>query len=126
MFGEHVLGVIGAFTDSRTNLKEQTREEILVTKISIPALVVLLILNFAYIPFGLYLCRKAYKHAPETDLRDLFKRLSVPGVITCRFSDVIFWKGSSSGGFDETKIIEEGVHVQAKRIAKGEFRFAAV
>lgn len=126
LFSEHTLGLIGAFTDPRTNLKEQARQKILVTRISIPALIVLLVLNLAYMPFGLYLCREAFKHAPETDLRDLFKRLSVPGVITCRFSDVIFWKGSSSEGFDETKIIEEGVRVQVRRVARGEFRFAAV
>lgn len=126
LLSEHILGVIGAFTSPRTNLKEQSREKILVTKLSIPALVVLLFLNLTYLPFGLYLCRKAYKQASETDLGDLFRRLSVPGVITCRFNDVIFWKGTSSKGFDEKEIIEEGVRVQVKRNVKGEFRFAAV
>lgn len=126
LFSELVLGVIGAFTSPRTNLKGQYREKILMTKLSIPALVVLVILDLAYLPFGLYLCRKAYKQASETDLGDLFRRLSVPGVITCRFNDVIFWKGTSSKGFDEKEIIEEGVRVQVNRNVEGEFRFAVV
>jgi hypothetical protein len=126
LFSKHVLGVIGAFTSPRTNLKEQSREKILVTKLSIPALVVLLGLNLMYLPLGLYLSRKAYKQASETDLRDLFRRLSVPGVITCRFNDVIFWKRTSSEGFDEKEIIEEGVRVQAKRDPERGFQFATV
>jgi hypothetical protein len=126
LFSEHVLGVIGAFTSPRTNLREQSRKKILVTKLSVPALVVLLVLNLAYLPLGLYLCRKAYIQASEVDLHDLFRRFSVPGVVTCRFNDVIFWKGASSMGFDEKKIIEEAVRVQAKQTAQGNFRFMAI
>ena len=130
LFSKEVLSVIGAFTSPRKNFEEQSRELILVTKLPILALAVLLVLNLAYLPIGIYLCRTASRQASKTDIRDIFRRLSIPGVVTSLFSDDIstssFQKGAAGCGFDERKIFQESTYVEAKLNDEQEYRLVPV
>jgi hypothetical protein len=122
---KQILSVIGAFTSPRGNLEEQTRKSNLVTKLPIPAVVVLLALNLTYLPFGLCLFIMAQKRSTKTDIRDLFARLSVPGVVTSFFASdggVSDAKGTSRSGFDESRIVYEATHVEAVLNDKDEYR----
>jgi hypothetical protein len=125
LYSKQILSVIGAFTSPRSNLKEQTRESILVTKLPISALAVLLALNLAYFPLGLCLFTTAYRQASHIDIRDLYSRLSIPGVVTSLFGDGSETSSSqdtSSRGFDEHRIVREATHVEAVLDEKDHYR----
>lgn len=125
LYSEQVLGVIGAFTSPRSNLEEQSRKSILVTKLPIPALAVLLALNLAYLPLGLCLFSRAYRQASHIDIRDLYARLSIPGVVTSFFGDgsePSSSQGPSGRGFDEHQVLREATHVEAVLDEKDQYR----
>ena len=125
LYSQQILGVIGAFTSPRSNLKEQTRKSTLVTKLPIPALAAFLALNLAYLPLGLCLFSASYRQASHIDIRDLYARLSIPGVVTSLFGDgseISSSQGTSSRGFDEHKIVREATHVEAVMDEKDHYR----
>lgn len=127
LYSQQILSVIGAFTSPRANLEEQTRTRVVVTKLFIPAVVMFLAVNFAYVPLGIWLYYVAYKKSLECDIRDLYELLSTPGVIISGFSDqmtlVTSRGGSQSCGFKESRIVSETTHIRAVLDAGEGYRF---
>lgn len=124
LYSKQILSVIGAFTSPRSNLEEQTRKTVLVTKLAIPALAVFLILNLVYLPLGLLLFITAYRQASQIDIRDIFARLSIPGVVMSLFgeAETSSSQGTSDCRFDEKKIVQEAAHVEAVLDARNQYR----
>jgi hypothetical protein len=124
LYSKQILSVIGAFTSPRRNLQEQTRKSFLVTKLAIPALALLLSLNLVYLPLGLLLFITAYRQASHIEIRDLFARLSIPGVVMSLFgeAETLSSQGTPIRGFDEKKIVLEAAHVEAVLDARNQYR----
>jgi hypothetical protein len=84
LYSVDVLNAIGAYMTPRTNLQDQTRTSMLVTKVPVAPLAVLLAFSLTYVVLGVFLGIAAYR-ASSADVRALAAGLSLSALVATAF-----------------------------------------
>lgn len=107
LYSEKVLAKIGAYTTSRMALQEQQRQQMLLSKVPIPALGVLVGWSLAYTVLGLIIVLQAYR-ATRSNVRDIAAKLSLLGLSEAAFGESRSGLSSAFRTFQCKEYVEGG------------------